>query len=467
MTRRTKHRRIPVLVFAFVALIASTAAHPGEWVFVERSAEVGLDFEHAYVPAMTNGWHWESGGLAIGDLNGDGWDDIYAVTGEPDAARGPVSNANKLFISNQDGTYTDQAAAWGLSSSDEFSTGPIIADFNGDGHRDLIVGGVKGKNDPINLPDRVRVYMNTGASSFTDATVSSGLFALIDRSTNFGFAASDINKDGDLDLFVTHWQGPGQPKLFENNGSGVFSDITATHLSGAEPLTMFTPIFVDINNDGWDDLLLSSDFKNSTYFLNDGAGSFIQQDPSPLTDENGMGGAVGDYDNDGDFDWFTTSIYDTDQIVEPPGAWSINGNRLYNNNGSGMWTDVTDVAGVRIGYWGWGACFADFNNDMYLDLYHVNGFYTATLMGTAEDEFETDPARMFVNNGNGTFTEMSNVLGVDDTGQGRAVLCFDSDHDGDLDILVHNNQGVSRFFENEAPGENHWMQIRLFQPGAA
>ena len=432
------------------------------WTFTERAAEVGLDYEHWYDQEVWTEVHHDlAGGLAIGDINGDGWDDIFAVTGEPVSFPNP--NPNRLFIANQDGTYTESAASWGLSSTDVMSAGPLIVDINDDGFNDLIVGGVKGNNEDD--PGRVRVYMHNGVSAFTDATVTSGLFVLIDGSWNFGFGAGDIDRDGDLDLMATHWNDFDEPRLFENNGSGVFSDISS-NLTGDTAEMMFTPTFADINGDGWSDLLLSSDFLESAalgggsrYYLNDGTGFMLQQAQAPLTDENGMGGAVADYDNDGDLDWFNSSIFDSDG--ETGGNWGASGNRLYANDGNGNWTDVTDVAGVRVGYWGWGACWGDFNNDMHLDLYHVNGYPSAQY---GDDEFDTDPAVFFLNDGDATFTEMGAALGLDDTAMGKAILCFDNDRDGDLDIMVNNNTGPSRFFENNLDNGNRWIQVKLVQP---
>ena len=100
-----------------------------------------------------------------------------------------------------------------------------------------------------------------------------------------------------------------------------------------------------------------------------------------IKDQAGMGAAVGDYDNDGDFDWFVTSIFDLDY----GGAYF--GNRLYRNDGAGNFSDITFHADVAHGAWGWGACAKDFDQDGFLDIFHVNGW--------REEQFRQTPSRLF------------------------------------------------------------------------
>lgn len=462
------------------AALGAPAEQPngGPWTFTNASVASGLDYTHTYDPSVFTGERYHiAGGLAIGDLNNDGWDDLYAVTGH-NFSNGVNLNPNRLFVAVGDGSYTEAAAAWGLNSHDTHSAGPLIADFNGDGYNDLLLGGVEG-----NLLDggvqavSIRLYLNTGGSGFADFTVGSKLAGLVGATMNFGMAAADIDGDGDLDLFITHWQSSNRKFLFRNDGLAIFTDISTTHLSNTNITDLFTPAFVDVNGDGQLDLLIAGDFLNETamgggsrYFLNSGNGFFIDQghpvpippgpNPDPLDgpDQNGMGSAIADYDNDGDLDWFVSSIHDPDGVSEA--NWGVTGNRLYRNDGAGHFTDVTGAAGVRAGFWGWGSCFADFNNDMHLDLFHVNGFRSAL---NGKTEFENDPARMFISNGDGTFTEQSVALGLADTPYGRAVVCFDNDRDGDIDILVNNNRNTSRFFRNELANGNHFITIKLKQ----
>ena len=407
------------------------------WNFSIDTDTVGLEYSHGFdgVDNPGDSPAGVAGGLTIGDVNNDGWDDIFAVTGENTDGGSTNTNPNKLFISNQNGTFTENASGWGLSTDDYNSAGPLIVDLNGDGHNDLLIGG----HDTNNL----RLYLNSGSSTF-NISAGSGLPS---STMNFSATAVDFDGDSDLDLALAHWEDSDTDILFTNDGNAQFTDVTAARLGGGTADFTFTPSFADLNGDGRIDLMLASDFGDSRYYHQNGTGTFVLQATGPLTDENGMGGAVGDYDNDGDFDWFVTSIWF---------FGSKTGNRLYQNN-NGSFSDVSAAAGVREGDWGWGACFADFNNDMHLDIYHVNGYFDVGV------GFESDPARMFINDGDGTFTEQGATLGVNDTQNGRSVLCFDNDRDGDIDILVHNNSGDSVFYRNNL-SENHYITIRLKQP---
>jgi len=161
---------------------------------------------------------------------------------------------------------------------------------------------------------------------------------------------------------------------------------------------------------------------------------------------------VADYDRDGDLDWFVSSIATDDGVGTD--AFGGSGNRLYRNvDGLGNFEDVTDEAGVRDGDWGWGSCFADFNNDGHVDLFHTNGF--------SGSEFDTDPSRLFMANGDGTFSERAGDFGVAHTDQGRGVVCADYNGDGKVDIFIANVGKSPTVFTNNHDGGFHYIAIDL------
>jgi hypothetical protein len=179
-----------------------------------------------------------------------------------------------------------------------------------------------------------------------------------------------------------------------------------------------------------------------------------------------MGSTLLDIDNDGVLEWFVTSVFDPGG--QPAGNWGPTGNRLYRNASTAdriAFVDITEQAGVRHGYWGWGACAADFNNDGFIDIFHVNGFghipdavvsddQTTAFQGhynqLTQMHFQDKPARLFINGGNGAFSEQAQGWGIDAPSEGRGLACFDHDRDGDIDIVVFDHSRGVQFFENRS-----------------
>lgn len=450
-------KQVALLLTVLLASTQYVTAAP--WQFVDVTKQAGFDYKHGIKsPIKSNHESRQllfSGGVAAGDYDNDGWVDLYVVRGDI----GP----NLLFRNLGNGTFEEVSVNAGLSTAEgATSSGPIFADFSGDGYLDLFVGGT-GKTAP-------RLYRNRGDGRFEDITPKYGIS---DLNNSYSAAFGDYDRDGDLDLYVSHWTFSNnfdRNYLFENDGKGGFKDASIGAGLGHLIFADFTPNFADVNNDGWPDLLIAADFKHTKLFLNNQDGTFKDAtDASVFTDENGMGAAVGDYDNDGDLDWFVTSIWDSRKLYNDfnygkgsgDDLKSKSGNRLYRNQGDGTFEDVTDLAGVRKGFWGWGSCFADFNNDGHLELFHVNGFYRDESDNKSESLFIDDPVRMFVSNGDGTFTEQSQMLGLDDTSQGRGVSCFDYDRDGDLDIFIANFGAPPRLYRNDGGNKQHYLGVSL------
>jgi len=430
-----------------VALGPAAADAGLDWRFVNATAEAGLQYEHGYRETFLSEAKATAGGIAAGDYDGDGRIDLYLVRGDI----GP----NLLFRNRGDGSFDEVGADAGLALDGSFGAGPHFADVDGDGDLDLLVLGVEGTPPALFRNRGDGTFENTGAS-FGSGDAYSAAFA-------------DVDRDGDLDLFLARWatylpEGPAG-MLWHNRGDGSFVDATAGSGLGGfvapfpefpEDLN-FTPNFADIDDDGWLDLLLAADFGTSKVFRNNGDGTFRNVTSAVIDDQNGMGAAVGDFDNDGDLDWFVSSIWDPDGRPQG-GFWGVTGNRLYRNRGNGTFEDATDAAGVRHGYWGWGSTFADFDNDGHLDLFHTNGW------GDPEDfrvaEFLLDPARLFVANGDGTFRERSQDLGLIAVRQGRGVVAADYDGDGDLDLFIANNSGPLKLFRNDG-GHGNFLAVTL------
>jgi len=410
--------------------------------FTEITQQAGLTFSHS----MPNGDGvlGMSGGVAAGDFDNDGWVDLYAIGGE--------GQANVLMKNQGDGTFTDMANFSGVDQKNKGS-GPAFGDFNGDGLLDLFVGGVGG--------DAAKLYVNQGNDKYLDITESSGLVL---PGNNFSGTWADYDKDGDLDLFVTHWteERSGYFAYFwKNNGDSTFSDVTfetgIKNTSNADKT--LTATFSDINNDGWVDLLLVTDYAQTRLYQNNQDGTFKDiTDHDVITDNTGMGSAVADYDNDGDLDWFVSAISYRDEPAKL--GWLSPGNRFYQNQGDGTFLDKTDELGVRHSSWAWATCFSDFNNDGLQDLFVVNGMYGENI----DEMFLDDPSRLFMANGDGTFKESSIDVGIDDKSMGRGLVCFDYDKDGDQDIYIANHDEPPKLFCNNggsSTGQNNFINIKL------
>lgn len=423
-----------------------TNGPPSRW-FTDITTSSGLAYNLGR-PAFSDEYHLMGGGVAVDDINGDGLPDMF------------ISHAmqpGKLFLNSPSGVFIDSTESL-IGAIEGFQLGALFFDYDADGFKDLLLV----EDDIRQGYFRLFNQMPSGRfSSFRKAGIHFTRFT-------HSMSVADIDADGDLDLFASHWgdvrTAERQEYLWQNE-KGYFTDISHV-LPQVRPSPLypkldvnFTPVFTDIDNDNDPDLLVAADYETSQIMLNNG-GIFTEATTDIVSDENGMGAAVGDYDNDGDLDWFVSSIWNPESTKTYTGGES--GNRLYQNTGTGQFIDATDKAAVRKGYWGWGACFADFNNDGWLDLFHTNGMRTGQRAEESQvGQFYDDPSRLFVNNRDGTFTERALELGIDHRGQGRGISCTDFDQDGDIDIVIANNGAHPTYYRNENTEKNHYFAVKL------
>lgn len=388
-------------------------------------------------------------GGASGDFDDDGDVDFFVVQdGLP---------AFHLYRNDGDLSFTDitdQAGIRRLTAEDGASRGsPAFVDLNADGALDLLVLGLLGA-PPL-------IFINNGEGDFTEYTAPTGLENMA-AFYSFSPAFADYDTDGDLDLALGHWgtqlgdSASETETLWRNDSAmGQISFTPVSYQSGISSNIngkdySFTPIFSDVDLDGDPDLLMAGDFGHSQWFRNLGNGQFSNAtDTEVIAVESGMGAAAADIDNDGDMDWFVTAISNGSEH---------GGNALYINDGNGF-TDGTVEASVDNGGWGWGACAMDFDNDGDIDLYHTNGW---------DDGYGRDASRLFLNDGEGVFSERASALGVADTSQGRGVMCADLDNDGDIDIIqlkkVVGSKNQLDIWENLATSNYFKVTLRGLTP---
>ncbi len=434
--------------------IASATLPPGAiTTLADRTAASRITHSFGFSDGLNPMVAQFAGGAAAGDIDNDGDIDVFVARGD--------LGANLLYI-NEGGTFSEGAAAAGLAFTQGPNTngrhsGPTFGDLDGDGDLDLLLGGLEG--GPMKL------FANDGTGRFTDVSAGSG-FDLASADHTISMALGDYDADGDLDVLMAHWGTPRDPvipgeteTLWRNDsvpGSMSFTPVSAT--SGVAGLLAFdlpqgvlgpnfdytfAPGFADIDGDRDLDILMVSDFRGSKVLVNNGNGTFAAAGFTP-DDENGMGAAIGDFDNDGDFDWFVSSI---------------NGNRLFENLGAASFVRRPE-SGVEPGGWGWGSCFADFNADGWLDIYQTNGWEAGK--DPSASNYVNDVTRLWMNAGDGTFADSAQESAIAETDQGRGVLCDDFDNDGDVDALLLTAEptGAAYYWENQLSGANT-IKVRL------
>lgn len=401
--------------------------------FTDVTSDAGIN--HTYVRPLADA-SVMAGGAAAADVNGDGWLDIYVAQGD-----GP----NLLYINDQAGGFTDEAAVRGADLGSVYTVAISAADYDNDGDVDLAASVTAGQS---------RVLINDGTGNFTQQI-------LLPEPTGKTQSSSwgDVDNDGMLELAIGQWEpngavGPQGLFLYKNDGGTLTQYEFRTNPQ--TDIHVFTPRFADLNGDRLSDMHVGSDFSASKKYMNVGGGMF--DGSAGHGGANDMGHTIGDYDKDGDLDIFVTDI-------------STNGgNQMYANNGQGAFTNVTAAAGINNGWWGWAASFGDLDLDGDLDIYHVNGFQP--------EDWRDKPSLLYMNNGDGTFDDVAACAGAEiaEGSQGRGMHMFDYDNDGDLDIFVVNNayipsggesgsmaiQGNPVLLRNDTPRNgNHWLKVTL------
>ena len=344
--------------------------------------------EYRFRNDIMNGRHFTGiQGLALGDVNGDGLDDVYVCQ------QGGL--ANRLLLMQADGTFRDASAAAGVDVRDS-TRSALIADFDGDGDQDLAFA----------TTIAIVVAYNDGQGKFTD----SATLALDTTADVYSMCAADPDQDGDLDLYACRWSfnnsrfstdDPPAPYHDANNGAPNYYwrqdspkhwvDATdAVGLGANNARFSYAAIWDDLDDDGDLDLYVANDFGRNNLYVNQGGSFTDRADELRAQDKSsGMGVTVGDYDLDGDKDIYVSNMFSSaGQRIVPQYAKRdqdgligdhfqfAQGNTLLRNRGDGSYEDVSLAAGVTVGGWAWGARFYDFNADGFPDLYSPNGYIT-------------------------------------------------------------------------------------------
>jgi enediyne biosynthesis protein E4 len=352
-------------------------------------------------------------GVSVGDINNDGWSDLYVTNLGP----------NQMFLNNRDGTFSDVTKKSGTDDI-RWSTSASFFDYDRDGRLDLMV---------VNYAE-----FSTASSPTCYAATSAK-----DYCTPRAFRP------------------PGN-RLFHNIGNGTFEDVTAAAGVAKEFGHGLGVVTVDFDGDGWIDIYVANDGDPNQLWINQKDGTF--KNDALLAGaalnrngqaEAGMGVDAADFDGNGTDDIFVTHLMDET-------------NTLYTNLGKALFEDRTRETGLGMPgrrFTGFGTLFFDYDNDGWLDLFVANGAVQLLpeLMQKGDPYPLGQPNQLFHNERNGKFVEVSERAG--ETLQllevSRGAAFGDIDNDGDIDVLVTNNNGPARLFLNQLGNQSHWLGLRL------
>jgi hypothetical protein len=472
-------------------------------------SETGIDFTNVMIESdsvnvTTYQYIYNGSGVAVGDINNDGLQDLFFTSNQGDC---------KLYLNKGDFKFEDITKSAGIKTS-HFCTGTVMADVNNDGFIDIYVS----RSNPF-FSDENRenlLFINQGDNTFVEMGKEYGV-------NDAGYTSNatffDFDNDGDLDLFVGNhpidfdsdirkrscyeeFTPLESDHLYENLGNGTFKKVTKH--AGISSYAFCLGIAIsDFDGDGRPDIYVANDYYGPDFlYINQGNGTFKErhQDFFKRTSTNAMGCDAADFNNDGLVDFMVVDMLPNDnyrrKLLSGPSnfdyyilRWNSGyghqsmKNSLQMNRGNGKFSEIAAFSGVEATDWSWAPLFADFDNDGWKDIYLTNGYYRdvtnldfvayeANFLKqknrgmTVKELADVLPNKKtrnyaFSNNKDWTFTDVSKEWGLDYETVSMGAAYVDLNNDGNLDLIACNMNHETHIYRNNSKAKNNFIQCEF------
>ena len=447
-------------------------------------------------------YFYNGGGVAVGDVNNDGLNDIYLSANQEE---------NKLYLNKGNFIFEDITAKANLSSPGGWKTGVVMIDINGDGYLDIYqnrLGGYK------NINGKNQLYINNRDLTFTEVAQDYGL-DFEGFSTHSAFF--DYDNDGDLDMYLLNHSIHSEmtygnskirfqrdlksgDKLFRHDivdGKSFFTDVSeSSGILGSNIGYGLGVSVSDINKDGCDDIYISNDFRENDYlYINNCDGTFSEslEDYIRHTSRFSMGNDIGDVNNDGLLDILVLDMLPSDEFVLKSSAGEdsyeiykmkldfgynkqFTRNTLQLNLGNDNFAEIAQLSGIHATDWSWSTLIEDFDldglNDIFItngilkrpnDMDYINFISNNQISGNLDNKTKLTNLELidqmpdgkvsnylFRNNSNLNFTDESENWGLDFEGYSNGATYSDLDNDGDLDLILNNINSKAKIYSNQS-----------------